>query len=133
MDSVNAACDIICLPCCKIIVQKLWPQIVQGSDFCSEKWDFPTQKSAPVPDVRGDFADFPNRQNRSALADLKTLRVFNLPAGHDFDARGLRLSRALLGFWQAATYGFSAFCREWFLCERALVVLRSPVSFGGLA
>ena len=62
---------------------KLWPQIVQGSDFCSGKWDFPTQKSAPVPDARGDFADFPNRQNRSALADLKTLWVFNLLAGND--------------------------------------------------
>ena len=32
-------------------VGKLWPQIVQGSDFCSGKWDFPTQKSAPAPDV----------------------------------------------------------------------------------
>ena len=51
-------------------------------------------KRQPVSDVRGDFADFPNRQNRSALADLKTLRVFNLPARHDFFAIGLRLSRA---------------------------------------
>ena len=72
-------------------------QKLQGSDFCSGKWDFPTQKSAPVPDARGDFADFPNRQNRSALADLKTLWVFNLPVGVDFYARGLRLSRALPG------------------------------------
>ena len=43
------------------------------------------------------FCRFPNRQNRSALADLKTLWVFNLPVGVDFYARGLRLSRALPG------------------------------------
>ena len=50
---------------------KLWAQIVQGSDFCSGKWDFPTQKSAPAPDAH--------------------------VAGLDFDARGLRPSRALPG------------------------------------
>ena len=77
-------------------VGKLWPQIMQGSDFFSGKWDFPTQKSAPVSDARGDFADFPNRQNRSALADLKTLWVFNLLAG------------------------------DRFLCERAAALSRSP-------
>ena len=58
---------------------------------------FPDAKISTVPDARGDFADFPNRQNRSALADLKTLWVFNLPVGVDFYARGLRLSRALPG------------------------------------
>ncbi len=51
----------------------------------------------PSPTRRGDFADFPNRQNRSALADLKTLWVFNLLAGDGFYARGLRPSRALPG------------------------------------
>ena len=72
-------------------------QKLQGSDFCSGKWNFPTQKSAPVSDARGDFADFLNRQNRSALTDLKTFWVFNLLAGDDFTARGLRPSRALPG------------------------------------
>ena len=56
---------------CLSFLRKLWPQIVQGSDFCSGKWDFPTQKSPPAPDA--------------------------LVAGLDFDAKGLRPSRALPG------------------------------------
>ena len=58
---------------------------------------FPDAKISCDSVARGDFADFPNRQNRSALADLKTLWVFNLLAGDDFYARGLRPSRALPG------------------------------------
>ena len=62
---------------------------------------FPAAKISCDSDVRGDFAGFPNRQNRSALADLKTLWAFNLLAGVDFYARGLRPSRALPGDWGA--------------------------------
>ena len=51
-------------------------QKLQGSDFCSGKWDFPAQKSAPVSDAQ--------------------------VAGDDFDARGLRPSRALPWWGQAA-------------------------------
>ena len=43
------------------------------------------------------FCRFSNRQNRSALADLKTPWVFNLPVGVDFTARGLRPFRTLPG------------------------------------
>ena len=56
---------------CLSFLRKLWPQIVQGSDFCSGKWDFTAQKSAPAPDVHA--------------------------VGRDFYARGLRPSRALPG------------------------------------
>ena len=60
---------------------------LQGSDFCSGKWDFPTQKSAPEPDVHA--------------------------VGLDFYARGLRPSRALpgLGWTERLSFRYD-FCKK---------------------
>ena len=105
-------------------VGKLWPQIVQGSDFCSGKWDFPPQKSAPVSDARGDFAGFPNRQNRSALADLKTLWVFNPLAGDDFLCeRAAALSRSPGGWVDGMSCGDSSAGASLLLTRRREAIL----------
>ena len=72
------------------------------------KMVFSTQKSSRPRRTRSDFADFPNRQNRSgsALAGLKTRRVFNLPPG-TMKMRKVfgffALSRAFLTAWGAHT------------------------------
>ena len=68
---------------------------------------FPGAKISCDSAARGDFDDLENRQNRSALTDLKTLWVFNLLAGVDFYARGLRPSRALPGALGRASLAFS--------------------------
>ena len=124
------------------------------SNFCSRRfatqakfarkrfllWEmgFPDTKISCDSVARGDFADFPNRQNRSALADLKTPWVFNLPIGVDFTARGLRPSRTLpggqTGCLSLKKWGFisesTASLPGTFFFERALALSRS---FGGLA
>lgn len=64
----------------------------------SGKWDFSMQKSSRSRRTRGGFADFPNRQNRSDLADLKTLWDFQPAAGYDESAKGSPSSRSLLFF-----------------------------------
>ena len=68
---------------------------IGGKRFLLWKMGFSDAKIVPPPPHTGDFADFSNRQNRSALADLKTLRVFNLSPGTIESAKGLRPSRAL--------------------------------------
>lgn len=58
------------------------PALLCGtSENCEEaifsgKWDFPMQESPRPRCTRGGFADFSNRQKRSALVDLKTLWDF---------------------------------------------------------
>ena len=58
-------------------------QRLQGNDFCSGKWDFPTQKSPRPRRTRGDFDDFPNYQNRSSgtIKVRKCLYPLALPCG----------------------------------------------------